>query len=56
MESPVLLMDKIEVVTGKVVIGMTVDNQIIRIDSKGETLNRGVYPESVALAICHNTK
>lgn len=49
-------MDTISVYTGNVVIGMTENNHIIRIDSDGSMLDRGTYPESVSLAVCLTTK
>jgi hypothetical protein len=54
--NPVILMDTISVYTGNVVIGMTENDHILRIDSDGSMLDRGSFPESVSLAVCLATK
>ena len=52
MESPVFVMDTIE----DILIGMNLANHIIKMDSEGETLDRGEFADSLTLAIFSTTK
>lgn len=52
MDSPVFVMDTIE----DIVIGMTLANHVIKMDSKGETLDRGEFADSFTLAIFSTSK
>jgi hypothetical protein len=56
VESSVLFLENMEVHTGNLMMGMTENNQVLKITFEGETVSRGLFPKSVAMAICPSTK
>ena len=56
VENSVIFLENMEVYTGNLMMGMTENNEVLKITFEGETVSRGIFPESVAMAICPTTR